>query len=141
MSSEQNITTLKFNKMSQQRYDSITPNEGEFYITEDESSNTVDVVVEKYSDGVNWYRVWSDGWIEQGGVVPVSIATADTATAVSVTYLKSFTGTVYPLVSFKSGWVYDSQGGAEGISTTGWSGYIKSSHVQTVYVIWQASGY
>lgn len=27
------------------------------------------VVVTTYRSGNNWYRVWSDGWIEQGGVV------------------------------------------------------------------------
>ena len=26
-------------------------------------------IVEKYQNGTNWYRVWSDGWCEQGGVV------------------------------------------------------------------------
>lgn len=25
------------------------------------------VIVEKYCDGTEWYRIWSDGWIEQGG--------------------------------------------------------------------------
>ena len=25
-------------------------------------------VVESYQNGSNWYRIWSDGWIEQGGV-------------------------------------------------------------------------
>ena len=24
-------------------------------------------VVETWSEGTEWYRVWSDGWIEQGG--------------------------------------------------------------------------
>lgn len=28
------------------------------------------VVVESYSNGYNWYRKYSDGWIEQGGRVP-----------------------------------------------------------------------
>ena len=26
-------------------------------------------VTETFDDGTNWYRKWSDGWIEQGGVV------------------------------------------------------------------------
>ena len=26
------------------------------------------VVVQNYRNGKNWYRVWSDGWIEQGGM-------------------------------------------------------------------------
>lgn len=27
-------------------------------------------VIETWTDGTNWYRVWSDGWLEQGGVIP-----------------------------------------------------------------------
>jgi hypothetical protein len=140
MASEKTINTLKFNQLSDSTYKTITPNEGEFYITEEELK-TVDVVIEKYSDGLNWYRVWSDGWIEQGGVVPVNVSTVDTATAVSVTYLKQFTTTAYPLVSIKSGWVYNSKGGPEEVSTTGWSGFVMSDHVQVVYVVWSACGY
>ena len=26
-------------------------------------------VTETYNDGTNWYRKWSDGWVEQGGIV------------------------------------------------------------------------
>lgn len=26
-------------------------------------------VIDTYDNGVNWYRRWSDGWIEQGGVI------------------------------------------------------------------------
>lgn len=29
----------------------------------------IDFVVESYNDGVNWYRVYKSGWIEQGGKV------------------------------------------------------------------------
>ena len=27
-------------------------------------------VIETYRDGTEWYRVWSDGWLEQGGTIP-----------------------------------------------------------------------
>lgn len=33
------------------------------------SSVTPAVVVENYVNGANWYRIWSDGWCEQGGFV------------------------------------------------------------------------
>ena len=29
-------------------------------------------VVESYRNGTEWYRVWSDGWVEQGGVTKMS---------------------------------------------------------------------
>lgn len=32
-----------------------------------QSGCTARTVIETYRNGVNWYRVWSDGWIEQGG--------------------------------------------------------------------------
>ena len=42
-------------------------------------------ITETYQNGTSWYRVYSDGWCEQGGV---------TSTA-SVTFLKSFANTNY----------------------------------------------
>lgn len=31
---------------------------------------TVKYITDTYDDGTNWYRKWSDGWIEQGGTLP-----------------------------------------------------------------------
>ena len=31
------------------------------------NGSAVKYVTETFSDGVNWYRKWSDGWVEQGG--------------------------------------------------------------------------
>ena len=56
------------------------------------SSASVDApayVVQNYKSGTNWYRVWSDGWIEQGG--QLTPATAGT----EVTLLKAFSDTNY----------------------------------------------
>lgn len=44
----------------------------------------------KSSDGTKWYRKWSDGWIEQGGVHTFSGFTKQT-----VTFMKSFSNTDY----------------------------------------------
>lgn len=35
--------------------------------TSSAASNSVAVIVKNYVRGTSWYRVWSDGWIEQGG--------------------------------------------------------------------------
>ena len=48
-------------------------------------------VVETYRNGTEWYRVWSDGWIEQGGVTG-ELSTNQTAT---ITFLKAFSNTNY----------------------------------------------
>jgi len=49
----------------------------------------VDVVVETYVNGTSWYRIWSDGWIEQGGFATRSAATQ------TVTFPKAFADTNY----------------------------------------------
>ena len=54
-------------------------------------TSLVAVVVQNYKNGNSWYRVWSDGWIEQGGIVE-SIPANSTKT---VTFLKAFTTTNY----------------------------------------------
>jgi hypothetical protein len=44
-------------------------------------------IIETYVNGTSWYRVWSDGWCEQGGRV--------TATGATVNFLKPFKDTNY----------------------------------------------
>lgn len=56
------------------------------------NSKGIRTVIETYKNGANWYRVWSDGWIEQGGV------TSTTRGAETVTYLKPFSDTNYFVV-------------------------------------------
>ena len=51
---------------------------------------TCHVIIQTYVNGTSWYRVWSDGWIEQGGRVSIS---QDTQT--TVTLLKAFSNTDY----------------------------------------------
>lgn len=34
------------------------------------------VVIRKFDDGVNWFRIWSDGWIEQGSFLTSVVANA-----------------------------------------------------------------
>ena len=42
-------------------------------------------VVETYKNGTSWYRVWSDGWCEQGGYEPAANAVEKT-----ITFLKPY---------------------------------------------------
>lgn len=57
-------------------------------------SNKVAVIVQNYKNGNSWYRVWSDGWIEQGGLTG-GIGIGGTIT---VTLLKAFTDANYTLL-------------------------------------------
>ena len=50
-------------------------------------------VVESYQSGSTWYRVWSDGWIEQGGRASTSNSKQ------TITLLKPFSNENYCLVS------------------------------------------
>ena len=59
------------------------------------SNNKVAVITKNYKNGDSWYRTWSDGWKEQGGVVTITGAT-DTG---SVSLLNNFADTNYTIVS------------------------------------------
>ena len=49
------------------------------------------ILKEKYINGTSWYRVYSDGWIEQGGL-------AESGDGKVVTLLKSFKNTNYTVL-------------------------------------------
>ena len=54
-------------------------------------------VVEFYRNGTEWYRVWSDGWIEQGGIIS-SMPTGDSNNKTNystITLPKAFADTKY----------------------------------------------
>lgn len=53
---------------------------------------TIYPVVETYVNGTEWYRVYSDGWVEQGGEYTTAIATNGN---VQITLLKPFIDTNY----------------------------------------------
>jgi hypothetical protein len=50
----------------------------------------VQCVVETYRNGSSWYRVWSDGWCEQGGKVTIAVDSSET-----VTLMKEYADTNY----------------------------------------------
>ena len=61
----------------------------------DHSNDTKPYIVEVSDKSISpsWYRVWSDGWIEQGGYYTHN----NTDTVITVTLLKSFSNTNYNL--------------------------------------------
>lgn len=57
------------------------------------SLTAVHVVTQTYVNGTSWYRVWSDGWIEQGGKGSFS------PDGTVITFLKSYTNTNYSILA------------------------------------------
>jgi len=69
MSQDTSLSQLVIHKLTQAQYETITtPNPNELYLVPDETS--CPHIVETYDDAQtgSWYRIWSDGWCEQGGL-------------------------------------------------------------------------
>ena len=43
-------------------------------------NNGAAYITETYNDDSNWYRIWSDGWIEQGGILVTTSASSQVIT-------------------------------------------------------------
>lgn len=63
--------------------------------TSSATTSRVAVVVQNYVNGTSWYRVWSDGWVEQGG--HYTNTNSGLNNAQSITLLKPFANTDYLL--------------------------------------------
>ena len=85
-------------------------------------------IVETYHNGTEWYRVYSDGWCEQGGKI----------TGTTVTFLKEFADTNY---SFSGVSINSNSGGAANTiynqTTTGCTYYTYNN----AGGLWRACGY
>ncbi len=93
-------------------------------------------IVETYKNGASWYRIWSDGWIEQGGI------TSQTNTTIN--FLKSFSNTNYIFTATKRNPTTGSWGPEKGpIGTSGAkvSSIITASYTDNYPLSWRACGY
>lgn len=72
------------------------------------------VVIQNYKNGTSWYRVWSDGWIEQGGL----IGTNSNANQ-WLGFPRAFSNTNYVFVSAADGYNSKANIGITGKQTTG----------------------
>lgn len=98
------------------------------------------VIIENYRNGTEWYRVWSDGWIEQGGVTGTARGTE------TVTYLKAFSDTNY-FITKNANSTYSASGASPAeqscynLTTTGFTTMnVGSSYGQSPSP-WYACGY
>ena len=95
-------------------------------------------LVDSYHNGTEWYRVWSDGWIEQGGIVSMP-----SSAWYPVTFLKPFSNTNYTVVGSQSDISTESVfTNAEFLATRTSSTMMKVSvYSSTGSAAWRACGY
>ena len=108
--------------------------------------NSRPYVVETYKNGASWYRVYSDGWCEQGGIFDIG-SSAQTG-SITVSLLKTFINTNYiALVTPSRGTIINSSTsimfGTHSLTVSSfaitWLGLNSADNVQ--FLPWKACGY
>lgn len=100
----------------------------------------VQCVVETYSNGTSWYRVWSDGWCEQGGRAQLNEISTTT-----ITLLKSYSSMNYSVnaVSITASTASDTECGLQctpiTVSQITLTAHYLNPNNQTA--CWEAKGY
>lgn len=94
-------------------------------------------LVDSYHNGTSWYRVYSDGWVEQGGIV----ANTGANHVATISLLKPYTDTNYIVTTGQ-----ENSAGAKGVGDIGQMGTKTTSSFQSyqyhdVIINWQACGY
>ena len=94
------------------------------------------VVTESYVNGTSWYRVWSDGWCEQGGLIVQNSNFTRT-----INLLKSYSNTDYICIVCPGNNTY-SQNGYGYIGTRNTDSFqCVISDVTSIKACWHACGY
>lgn len=103
----------------------------------------VQCIVETYVNGTSWYRVYSDGWCEQGGII--NSVSKDTYTSATISLLKSYKNTNYSVLLTQ--WDNEQTLGIDG-SINGQSvhskrvnNFVIATHSWTYGRMWQACGF
>ena len=99
-------------------------------------------VVDTYVSGTSWYRVWSDGWIEQGG----RLAYGSSSTATTVSLLKPMSDTNFHCQVTLFGATSGYNNTVHGVYTTVWNITQTSFTTQrytanTIQHMWRVEGY
>ena len=94
------------------------------------------ILTSSYVNGTSWYRIYSDGWCEQGGLVTVSNGTS----GFSVALLQNYINTNYQVIVSPNNSAYGTYGyGANNLTISGFSIYCSNNNNRDVF--WRASGY
>ena len=102
--------------------------------TSSAASNKVAVVTQNYVNDTSWYRVWSDGFIEQGGHIAVS------SSSVTVNLLKSYSDAKYTVTTGNHQPAVGA-GNCSIISISKNKFVLDCSGLGSLTVLWQTAGY
>lgn len=92
----------------------------------------VQCIVETYNNGTSWYRVYSDGWCEQGGY---------TSAGVEVQFLKQFRDTNYTVIGIPNGGTSASSATTIACYNKTATGVFFTTASNSTPVNWEAKGY
>lgn len=105
------------------------------------------VVVETYRNGTSWYRIYSDGWIEQGGKIVINSASVSGGTYNHTTlkFIKPFSNLMSWYCQakhdrFNAGFAFDNVGSAAS-SVDIYQVNDSTGSFSNPFVIWYACGY
>lgn len=104
------------------------------------NANGTVTIVETYISGSSWYRVYSDGWCEQGGIITSPASTGNN----DIIFIKAFVDTNYYFNRINESTVNSTATnfaceGYTNKSTTGISVFAITSYLSAI--IWEAKGY
>lgn len=101
------------------------------------------IVIKTYKSNANWYRLWSDGWCEQGG--RVSNSSTSVNSFITIPFLQPFEDTNYQLHITPWGKIQAGSNnmaiGVSNATTTSADIICYSVDVNPEYVQWEAKGY
>lgn len=109
---------------------------GEAHFVKPSELATCHVVIETWHSGTEWYRVYDDGWCEQGGLAAVT----NGQSGYSVALHKNYADVDYQVIVSPYGSAYSTYGyGAYNFTTNGFKIYCSVNTERKVF--WQACGY
>ena len=94
-------------------------------------------VTETYQNGSSWYRLWSDGWCEQGGETAMGPNTSPT----TVNLLKAYKNTNYNIIAVKEIASHASTGTVQVTRESASYFTIAWTYNSSRYALWRACGY
>lgn len=94
------------------------------------------ILTQSYVNGTSWYRIYSDGWCEQGGLIAITSGTS----GFSVSLLQNYINTNYQVILSAHNSAYSTYGyGAIDLTVSGFKAYCSNNNSRSTF--WLAQGY